>query len=418
MRYNVGSTIDKDKEKIKINAYGVILFSFLAGLYLVPEYIKLISIAFTFLLLAIAILNVSDKYRIRVTFFLWAAFILIGLIVCIIEGVADISDALEFIISILIGLLTQLLYVKSRTRNALVAAIGAVSVVAVIGCVLQLVAPGILFKINAITLGEEKYKLFYDFQSWGRLVGFSYQTGVTGYYLGIFSGFVLCNLLFNKSNGKIKKFLLFASFIVSYVFILLTAKRSVLLLVAGLTYLILCYYYKKHFLKIVGLTICIAVGLLILLNFTEMGRDLLERSFGSGALSGRDKIYSQLWVLIKERPILGHGFGSTLNLIKDFTNGHNIYLQVFSENGIVGLILLLTVLIINLRASLFVLKRCSAEDKRNVVICIYLQLFFILMGVIGNPLYDVYPLIIYMVAAGIIQNFYHDIKRKPEMINR
>ena len=250
------------------------------------------------------------------------------------------------------------------------------------------------------------------------MVGFSYQTGVTGYYLGIFSGFVLCDLLFNKNNGKIKKTFLFALFIVSYVFILLTAKRSVLLLVAGLMYLLLCYYYKKHLFKIIGLTLCIAVGLLVLLNFTEMGRDLLERSFGSGALSGRDRIYSQLWDLIKQKPILGHGFGSTLSLIKDFTNGHNIYLQVFSENGIVGLILLLSILIINLRASLFVLKRCSAEDKRNVVICIYLQLFFILMGLIGNPLYDVYPLIIYMVAAGIIQSFYHDIKIESEIINR
>ena len=109
MRYNGGSIIDKGKGDFKTNAYGVIFFSFLAGLYLVPEYIKLISIAFTFLLFTIAILNVSDKYRIRVTFFLWTAFILLGLLICIIEGIADIFDALEFIISILIGLLIQLL---------------------------------------------------------------------------------------------------------------------------------------------------------------------------------------------------------------------------------------------------------------------------------------------------------------------
>lgn len=412
MIYNRDMDRDRSKESYKAKFYGFILFSFFAGLYLVPEYIKLISIAFTCLLLVSVLFNATEKHRISPTFFLWSAFCVLGLLVFAIYGVGNFSDSLEFVISILIGLLAQLFFITPKTRNTLLIAIGAVSVVAVIGCVLQIIVPELLMKINAITLGADKYKLFYDFYSWGRLVGFSYQTGVTGYYLGIFSGFVLCDLLFNKNNGKLKKLILLVSFVVSYVFILFTAKRSVLLLVAGLTYLFLCYYYKKHLLKIVGFTICIAVGVVSLLMFTEMGRDLLERTVGSGALSGRDKIYSQLWVLIKEKPILGHGFGSTLALIKDFTNGHNIYLQVLSENGILGLLLLVSILIFNLRCSFILMKRVQDKEKRIVAVCIYLQCFFILMGLIGNPLYDVYPLIIYMVAAGITQSMYYESRKK------
>ena len=385
----------------------ILIFSFfvlMTGMYICPEKIKLFCLIYVFILFVYFLCNFSLRIAVNPTILAWAAFCILGVLFCTVWNYKNLGGAIEFVVSIFIGLLTQIFCRDLKTKKRLMYMILAVSIIAFIGCIIQLIAPEILLKLNPITLGAEKYNIFYSFYKGNFLVGFSYQTGVTGYYLGVLAGFILCFWLFDNNLSKGKKILLALLFAVCFVFILLTAKRSVLLLVAVLAYALICYRNKKNIVKVFGVTALMGIALLLLLLFTDMGRSLLARTFGSSPLTGRDVIYAQLFDMIKAKPIFGYGFGGTVEMIKGFTNGHNIYFQVLAENGIVGFIIIMSIFIYNMVISFKAFKNVDQDNKKTVLICIYLQLFFLGMGFFGNPLYDIYPVVIYMIAVGIVQN--------------
>lgn len=402
-------------KKNRISASFIYAFSalfFLTATYLCPELIRAHAVVYVVLMVIYAIFNRTNRQNVTPIVYFWLLFSILGLVFSVIYGKADIVDSLEFVFSILMGLIMHVVYSDNKLKNNLLSAVFFVSVVALIGCVLQLITPDLLAGINQITLGSEKFAMFHNFLNWNYLVGFSYQTGATSYYLGIFAGFILCELLLNKNNDKLKNFILFALFIISYIFIFLTQKRAALLIVAILAFLLICYRFRKNFLKIFFLFVLVAVGMALLFCFTETGRALIDRTFGSNPTSSRNLIYAQLISFIKEKPIFGHGFGNTLAQIDGFTNGHNIYLQVLSENGIVGFSIFTVILLYNLLISYRLFKMGNEDNRKTIAVCIYVQLYFIGLGMIGNPLYDVFPFLIYMIATGIVQQVYLDIYSK------
>jgi O-antigen ligase len=66
--------------------------------------------------------------------------------------------------------------------------------------------------------------------------------------------------------------------------------------------------------------------------------DLVYQYTGKNILSGRDKLWSELLVLIENKPFFGYGSGA---LPSDFINtnlsSHNLYIQIALQVGIVGL---------------------------------------------------------------------------------
>lgn len=383
------------------NVYVFSLFFFLAGLYLMPEYIK--TFAGVYVLALLFCMVCTMRIEIALTNCAWSLFAGLGLLACMIHNSGNLMDAVEFVASILIGVMFLSVCISQKARINALYAVFSVGMVVLLGCVLQLVAPELLVAINRVTLGESKFAIFSDFYSWGGMVGFSYQTGVTGYYLGVLIGFVVCLLLFDEHLRRLKKCVLTIAYCGIVMLILLTLKRSVLLLVAVLTYAFLCYKNRKNLRKIVGMSGLFVLLVVILLCCTDAGKALIKRTLGSNPLSGRSEIYAQMIELICEKPVFGHGFGSTLAYIQKFRNGHNIYLQVLMENGIVGFLVLGTVFAYNFALTYRTLKKHGPGERCSVVISLYIQLYFLGIGFFGNPLYDVFPLITYMVAVGVVQ---------------
>lgn len=71
------------------------------------------------------------------------------------------------------------------------------------------------------------------------------------------------------------------------------------------------------------------------------------QTIGSKLYSNRETLWVESIEISKEKPILGHGIGTTLESVtqteKDLST-HNIYVQIFLESGIVGVLLFLTFL--------------------------------------------------------------------------
>ena len=406
------NTISYNRGLKSSSFYAFCTFIFLAGLYIFPEYIKIFSLIYVGGLMVYTALNLTRTYIDIFSLLPWVAFVSVGLLSALLQGISDIGNSMEFVISIAMGLLLQSFYNPKQTQKSLLKAVFAVSCIAVIGCIVQLLAPAVLLKFNQISLGAQKYKFFYDFYQYGYLVGFSYQTGVTGFYLGIFSGFVLCYTLFKKNISKKKRTVCVLILIISYVFILMTGKRGELLVVALLAVLFITYRFRKRFHLVLAVYGVMLAGITALLLFTDAGRYLIQRTLGSNPLSGRDVIYSQLSQFIMRRPVFGSGFGSVLKLVTGFTNGHNIYLQSLVETGIVGALILAFIFVYNLVISVKMLKKADLHQAVTVTVCLYIQLHFLIIGFVGNPLYDVYPLIMYMISAGVMRYMWIEKKAK------
>ena len=398
--------------------FSICVFILLAGIYLFPEKIKIISIVYIILMLLFVLTHTKTMKINYAPLVPWIFFVIIGLLTTMLCGVSAITDAVEFIISIAIGMIVQSIYVKNDSKKGVLIAVFAVSVIAFLGCCLQLFAPSLLLKFNSFSLGAEKYETFMTFYSYNYLAGFSYQTGVTGHYLAIFIGFLLCYGLFEKNMTKMVRIISIGLAIVGYLLLFLTGKRGELLIVALLGFMLVCYRFRKHFLKILGIGAVMAIAGVCLLVFTEEGRFLLERTFGDSPLSGRDVIYSQLIEVFEKNILLGAGFSSVLKFIEGFTNGHNIYLQLLAENGIVGFVTLMAIFLFNviLTVKVIIRKTTKTDDVTLAIMSLFIQLHFLLAGLIGNPLYDVYPLIVYMLSVGVAH--YLNLKKGNNNENR
>ena len=78
--------------------------------------------------------------------------------------------------------------------------------------------------------------------------------------------------------------------------------------------------------------------------------------------------------------------------------GHNIYFQTLCEMGIVGFIALCTLLIVGLNRKIQIIQ--SGRGTEFDLLSAFIQLFFIIYGFFGNPLFSyvfIIPYIMFVV---------------------
>lgn len=407
--------IKKEKNKTMPKVYAFLVFLSLSGIYLMPEKIKVFVAIFVFgLFLYFVFYNAPFKFNKQNVAII--VYMLIGIISNIINKDIAFLTMINFVISIVIAILVLSINVDVYTAQCLTKAFVGVMCIVVLGCLLQLFFPSLLLKFNKLTLGEEKYFIFYDsFFQYDFLVGFSYQTGVTGYYLALLAGYFLSCVFANIDTTDIwKKIAYILGFAITFILLFLTAKR-IEMIVIFLAFFVMLYLYERNRpAKVIGIIIAFIFAVLILLLTTEMGRRLIERTFGDNPTSGRSKIYSLVWSYFIRKPLFGNGFGSTIIYVKDFTNGHNIYLQSLMEAGIVGGIALIIALFKHAKIGLYVtknIKKLDIKDKAISGFFLFVMLNFFVTGLLSNPLYDIYPLFGYAIAVSIMQAYSRSINK-------
>lgn len=126
-------------------------------------------------------------------------------------------------------------------------------------------------------------------------------------------------------------------------------------------------------------------------------------------LSGRTSLYALALSLVEGQEILGIGWGNyrikTMGLfgIVDKTYAvHNVYLQLYCETGVIGLVAFLiaacSTIVYSIKKYRMLIKdRKDSEEKRIVELGLFIQLFFLSYCMSGNPLYDYNFCIIYFI---------------------
>lgn len=164
------------------------------------------------------------------------------------------------------------------------------------------------------------------------------------------------------------------------------------------------------------------IGSIIIINFfpalSNTFNRFIETAKDGDFLMSRGIFYKESLRQFINNPILGIGWGSMQLIIKH--NVHNIYIQLLAETGILGFLIYMSLFLYGIYNAIKLIKiiiirkiQLNSNEKICMLFSVYYQIFFILYGITGNPLYDEQTLWIYMISYGMVLNLikkYKEIK--------
>lgn len=255
----------------------------------------------------------------------------------------------------------------------------------------------------------------------GQLTGFSTNPGFTAGHIvaGIIAFFSLAE---SERRRPVLRWCMFL-FLLSA--LLLNGKRAHLMIVVFACLLIYMLYHagEKRFIALNILILGAGIMIPVLFFFSDslssvpaLGRIsqmLVGLVHGEDVSNGRSKLYAYALYQFFEHPVFGMGWGrfrtsiiGTVTLQTELDT-HNIYLQLLCETGITGFLTVIVPMASFLIRSISNLLEAGRKKETLLTTRLFAlyaagyQLFFVLYGFTGNPLYDYNYAIMYFVSCAM-----------------
>ncbi len=236
-------------------------------------------------------------------------------------------------------------------------------------------------------------------------------------------GIAVCYARF-FANGKFKKTDL-VSLALFFVALMLTGRRMLFLVcIVCFALFMLISNIKNRLLKGIIIFLLSSSAMLLAAMLIPQVSNFFARFLDKenlSTLSNRDMLWDSMISMFKSHPIFGAGFNSyneyAFNhglLVGNHEwvyNGHNTYLQILAELGIVGFLMMMIFMIVTFFQSIVLLKKFSKDVQQAKIIyfSIYIQVLIAVYGLTGNPLYSRQMVVIWFLSAGIITSAYRKI---------
>lgn len=277
--------------------------------------------------------------------------------------------------------------------------------------ILQIISPNKVTEFNAVFLSGQRYYVNVQLLDWGYYSGISGQTHMNAFYISIFICVVFSAIL-NHANWVIpgrkrKQILYYIALLLGIIALVATQKRGILLAnAAAIFFTMLFYMRRKRKAVITFLSISVMLFLigLFLLEYSTPAQALYMRFTDSdNFMSNRDIMYIQVLESFWESPILGNGVASTYSIYS--IGAHNIYLQLLNDYGLLGTILFMMLffsfLLNNIKVYYKERDFIEGNCRESLLFSIYMQIYFLAYGMVGNPLYDNFIFFTYIIACSI-----------------
>lgn len=277
----------------------------------------------------------------------------------------------------------------------------------------QPVAPELVSRVNRLfSYSSSEYALMNAWTRNGWYTGLFPDRAPAAFFCSVLIGVGLYYLYCNyKTTGSIfQRFFGIVFALIGAYGVLLTVKRG-LLIGAGIAAFVSFIVYKKAN-KAPIWRICLAAILAIFIIWIifsnmEVTQVMIARFVDNdNPLTYRDVIYGNIFEKFWSSPLFGTGTASAFSLLG--IGGHNIYLTVLMENGILGFIVFISVLGYSFFSTVQLILKFGAYEYHQripfLLFSLYIQVFFLVYGMSGNPLYDNYILYFYLFSIFIVKN--------------
>lgn len=266
----------------------------------------------------------------------------------------------------------------------------------------------------------------------GWMPGIAPHYSTNGIYLGVGLGAAFVKAVEKKRRGKTFSYI---ALVVIFLALLMTGKRAHTLFGAAACCAVVVFHLdRKSILKAIKFILSI---ILILLAVYWISRYIpavanvidrfIQTSSAGDVTMGRGRLWSVAIALWKEHPIFGIGWDGfkylAPALVGFFLNVHNVYIQLLCETGLIGAGVFYAFFMVAFLHSAKVirefstsLKTISYQEKLAASFCIYMQVFFLLYCVTGNPLYDAPVLFPYIFSCAITEYNYRCHCDKREVV--
>lgn len=164
----------------------------------------------------------------------------------------------------------------------------------------------------------------------------------------------------------------------------------------------------KTILKFLGIVLVIIILLILVIQIFPSTSGLIDRLVQldeqDDITSGRIPLYEYAISLFKQNPLFGIGWGQYRYSYVREIYAHNIYAQILAETGIVGAVLFFGAFIYGLVISVRLLrkgKEYSQSLRFAILFSFAMQVFFLLYGTTGNPIYDMQCFVPYFLSIAV-----------------
>lgn len=269
----------------------------------------------------------------------------------------------------------------------------------------------------------------------GELIKWSNQhvlMGLTAHYSG--SG-VLCaySVIYYAASwlSKERKEQDLTMLLLTAISLMLTQKRGPLLFAVATVVALYFLANRVSFdvmMKFGMISAAALIFLLLAIQFLPDLQRVIDRFLEDGDVaSGRGELYAYALELFKTHKLLGVGWGQYR-----FMPGsmglpvHNIYLQILAETGIIGSFFiysgLLSSIIATIKNILSVKKNAPNGNQQCVPFALLfsaaMQIYFLLYGITGNPIYDMMGMYPYFLAIAVNESLMVETRNNTAANNR
>ena len=323
-------------------------------------------------------------------------FLTILFIIVLSAGFFPTNSALLYSFKFFVGILILLSIskVEDSSKRFLIKMIKNMSLIFGLYTILSVFIPSfnttlVKFLYNS-SISEMALSLF-DYQGYSGLAG---QTGNNAFLIMFGGTIVICEMF----KGKKIRFSSIVSFIIILVSVLLTNKRSYLLIL-GVDFLYFLYLYMKN-LKLTKKMLMIILSVSILFLFFSCyaltNYKVFTRFSSENFMNGRDIYAAKAIELIEENPIFGVGINNYPIASNYDIYAHNVFLQLASEVGIIFSLYIFICLFYILFSTTKMVYKTKKIDYL-IGISILVQIVFLLEFFTGNSFYDANMLYAYFI---------------------
>ena len=238
-------------------------------------------------------------------------------------------------------------------------------------------------------------------------------------------------IIFAFWSSRTKQGKIVDGFLITLMFIglLATGKRSILIWAVAALYITYNFLITGKKNRQLILAISLLLAILIFLYVLPMAFDEIPifQRFASlvldfddgeapGSVALRLRHYQDAWNLFLENPLFGVGWRQFIVLTSGFYprgySVHNVYLQLLSEMGTFGFIIIMLPIIYGYIRTYQVLKSLLVRRhklnplwKAGMTFSFYFQTFFLLYCLTENPFYNIIYMLLYFLAVSLLNAY-------------